>query len=100
MSQIRAMGRSSPRATYLGYALMIAASVVGFLVIRQFGETLQTTIPAVGESAAGAGKAPGEVLMHVLLALAATIAVGRVLGGALKFIGQPSVIGEVFGGIL
>ena len=38
--------------------------------------------------------------MHVLLALAAVVAVGRLLGVAFRHIGQPPVIGEVLGGIL
>ena len=39
-------------------------------------------------------------LFHVLLALAAVIVVGRLLGAACQFIGQPSVIGEILAGIV
>src|SRR5690606_29064301 len=42
----------------------------------------------------------GHALLHLLLALAAIIIVGRVLGVVFKWIGQPPVIGEVIGGIL
>src|SRR5262249_20251114 len=38
--------------------------------------------------------------LHVLLALVAIIVLGRVLGRAFRFIGQPPVIGEVVAGIL
>src|SRR5438552_10672455 len=41
-----------------------------------------------------------EALPMVLLALAAVILVGRVLGALFARVGQPAVIGEVVGGIL
>lgn len=41
-----------------------------------------------------------ETLLHVLLALAAVVAVGAILGRLFRYIGQPPVIGEVVGGIL
>jgi Kef-type K+ transport system membrane component KefB len=40
------------------------------------------------------------VLPQLLLALAAVVAVGRLLGVLFRRIGQPPVIGEVVGGIL
>ena len=42
----------------------------------------------------------GDVLLHVLLALVAILAAGRVLGLALRSLGQPAVLGEVIAGIL
>jgi Kef-type K+ transport system membrane component KefB len=41
-----------------------------------------------------------DLLWHLLLALAAVVITGRVLGALFKFIGQPPVIGEVMAGIL
>src|SRR5262245_17070838 len=41
-----------------------------------------------------------DVLWHLLLALAAVVAVGGMLGRLFRRIGQPPVIGEVIGGIL
>src|SRR5262249_14262261 len=41
-----------------------------------------------------------DILLHVLLALAAVVVVGRLLGRLFAYIGQPPVIGEVVGGIL
>jgi Kef-type K+ transport system membrane component KefB len=41
-----------------------------------------------------------DLLGHLLLALAAVVIVGRLLGGLFRFIGQPPVIGEVVAGIL
>ncbi|HZU38930.1 MAG TPA: cation:proton antiporter, partial [Gemmataceae bacterium] len=43
---------------------------------------------------------PSEVLLHVLLALAAVVATGRLLAWLFRAIGQPPVIGEVVGGIV
>jgi Kef-type K+ transport system membrane component KefB len=44
--------------------------------------------------------APADILLRVLIALAAVIVAGRALGKALAYIGQPPVIGEVVAGIL
>ena len=41
-----------------------------------------------------------DLLGHLLLALAAVVIAGRLLGGLFRFIGQPPVIGEVMAGIL
>lgn len=43
---------------------------------------------------------PSSALFHILLALGAVIATGRLLGLALRYLGQPPVIGEVVAGIL
>jgi len=43
---------------------------------------------------------PELVLWHVLLALAAVVAAGQLLGRLFRLLGQPPVIGEVFAGIL
>ena len=41
-----------------------------------------------------------DALWHLLLALAAVVTVGQILGRLFRYIGQPPVIGEVVGGIL
>jgi Kef-type K+ transport system membrane component KefB len=41
-----------------------------------------------------------DALVHVLVALAAVVIVGRVLSVLFRYVGQPPVIGEVVGGIL
>jgi Kef-type K+ transport system membrane component KefB len=41
-----------------------------------------------------------DLLWHLLLALAAVVLTGRILGSVFRFIGQPPVIGEVVAGIL
>src|SRR5262245_64718834 len=43
---------------------------------------------------------PMDLLWHLLLALAAVVVTGRLLGAAFRLIGQPPVIGEVVAGIL
>jgi Kef-type K+ transport system membrane component KefB len=42
----------------------------------------------------------GDILLHLLLALAAVIAVGQILARLLALVGQPPVIGEVAAGLL
>ncbi|MBS0209662.1 MAG: cation:proton antiporter [Planctomycetes bacterium] len=91
---------------------MLAGAVVAFLVIRHFGEQLAppvaaTTVEAASTATAKSAGTPaakalskGEVLFHVLLALAAVMATGQVLGFVFKYLHQPPVIGEVVAGIL
>jgi Kef-type K+ transport system membrane component KefB len=94
--------RTSGLLSTLAYAAMILAAIATFLAVRQYGETLVAPVPspsaAVSPEQPAAPKA--NALAHVLLALAAVVVVGRVLGRVFARIGQPPVIGEVLGGIL
>jgi Kef-type K+ transport system membrane component KefB len=96
--------RQSSRRHWLAvaaYAGLIAASVATFLLIRSHGETLTAPAPEPGSApAVGAATGKGHALFHVLLALAAVIALGRILGFMFRYIGQPPVIGEVVAGIM
>jgi Kef-type K+ transport system membrane component KefB len=85
-------------AAYVG---MVLGGVALFLLVRRYGETLSAPPPAAVASAAPAATnvAPDAVL-HLLLALAAVVVIGRLLGFALRAVGQPPVIGEVVAGIL
>jgi len=85
----------------LSYASMIAATVALFLAVRWYGEGLVAPPPVVSEAAATgqAGQMIASPLVHLLLALAAVIVLGRVLGWLCKFFLQPPVIGEVLAGI-
>jgi Kef-type K+ transport system membrane component KefB len=88
----------------LAYAATILAVVALFLVVRDYGETLVAPAPHSSGTVAGSQARPDtpttNALSHVLLALAAVVVVGRLLGRAFIAIGQPPVIGEVLGGIL
>src|SRR5262245_57101480 len=93
------MLRTGRRATFIAYAAMLVVTVLGFLLVRQFGERLEAPAAAsAGETTKPAGA--GDALFHVLLALAAVIVAGRALGAAFRYVGQPPVIGEVVAGIL
>lgn len=85
--------------TVLAYGLMLAVGVGLFLAIRHVGEGLP---PPERVAAAPVAKSGGkaDALPHVLLALAAVIALGRILGRIFRAVGQPAVIGEVVAGIL
>jgi Kef-type K+ transport system membrane component KefB len=90
-----------PWLTVAAYAGLLAAAVAAFFLVRSFGNTLTAPAPEPGTAAGvGAATGTGHALFHVLLALAAVIALGRVLGKAFTYIGQPPVIGEVVAGIL
>ncbi|HEX2444515.1 MAG TPA: cation:proton antiporter [Vicinamibacterales bacterium] len=84
------------------YAAILLGGILAFLAIRRYGETLTPPAAAVGVPG-GSGAVPqlsSDVFLHVLLALAAVVVVGRLLARAFRAIGQPPVIGEVIGGIL
>jgi Kef-type K+ transport system membrane component KefB len=96
------MRSTSRLSSTLAYAGMILAAVAIFLIIRDYGETLRAPGPTAPVSTTGSpvDAAGSNALSHVLLALAAVVVVGRLLGRAFVAIGQPPVIGEVLGGIL
>jgi Kef-type K+ transport system membrane component KefB len=80
------------------YGAMAAGAVGLFLLVRAYGETL--TAPETGEPAAGAVAKKGDALLQVLIALAAVVGGGVLLGRLFGILGQPAVIGEVVAGIL
>ncbi len=83
----------------LGYAVLLGVGVGGFLVIRASGET--RAAPAAAAPVAAAAPAAASVdFFHILLAMAAVIAAGQVVGRLFRYAGQPPVIGEVVAGIL
>src|SRR5258708_3275436 len=96
-----AVSRSVPWRTVLGYGIMVAACVGAFFIIRAIGETLQTTTAGpLAPPPGGDNSKQGDALLHVLIALAAVILVGRILSRVFIFISQPPVIGEVVAGLL
>jgi hypothetical protein len=75
----------------VAYAVMIGGGVLFFLLIRQYGDTL--TAPPVGppvSSAPGPG-ATSNLVAHLLVALAAVMIVGRLLGELFRRVNQPPV---------
>ncbi len=123
MPESLAVGSTSLHKTLVGYAAMVAAGVLGFLIIRHYGEQISPATskrapaqaaadraagalerdeqpPSPGLAPTAAAARPASILVHVIAALAAVVAVGQVLGRALRLVGQPPVIGEVIGGIL
>jgi Kef-type K+ transport system membrane component KefB len=85
---------------FVGYSLMVVATIVAFLAIRSYGETLQAPSPAAGSAVSEAPVQPGDILVRVLIALVAVIAVGQLLSRLFALVQQPPVIGEVVAGIL
>jgi Kef-type K+ transport system membrane component KefB len=79
---------------------MVVATIVAFLAIRHFGESLQAPAPAVASGPAETPLQQGDVMVHVLIALVAVIAVGQLLARLFALVHQPPVIGEVVAGIL
>ncbi len=85
----------------LSYALMMAASIGLFLLIRSHGNTLAGVANAEAAiPAAPASSSPDTALPHVLLALTAVLLVGRLVGRLFQWVGQPAIVGEVVVGIL
>jgi len=82
------------------YAAMIAGAVGIFLIVRRYGDTLAAPPPAAVETTAAVAGTTSNTLLHVLVALAAVVICGRLLGRLFVRIRQPPVIGEVIAGIL
>jgi Kef-type K+ transport system membrane component KefB len=85
------------------YGGMIVAAIGLFLLINRFG--LRLSAPPAGvatpEASAAVALVPQpDPVVHVLIALTAVLITGRIVGALFRLIGQPSVIGEVVGGIL
>ena len=79
---------------------MVLGTIGAFLLIRGYGERLVAP-PAVPMASSVAGTAqPAQVLVHVLVALAAVIITGQLLAMLFAYLRQPPVIGEVVAGIL
>jgi len=82
------------------YAATLAGAVAAFLVIRSYGEQLVPPAAVAPAGRAAGAESAVSPFFHVLLAMAAVILVGRILGRALASIRQPPVVGEVVAGIL
>jgi Kef-type K+ transport system membrane component KefB len=83
------------------YGAMVGGTFALFLLVRRYGETLTAPAPPVVEAAGSAAAvAAPNMLLHVLIALAAVVLAGRLLGRLFIRVGQPPVIGEVIAGIL
>jgi Kef-type K+ transport system membrane component KefB len=83
---------------YFLYIFSIAATIGLFFLIRRYGGMLQAPVPLTQPTASLSS--PAGILPHLLLAIAVVMMLGRLLGAAFRYVGQPAVIGEVVGGIL
>jgi len=83
------------------FLALLVAGVGAFAAIRWLGEGLTSEAAAMPTVSVGSNPAGHvDVVFHVLATLAAVIALGRMLSNALRWIGQPAVIGEVLAGIV
>ncbi len=83
------------------YLLLLVSAVCSFLFITQLGQSL--TAPIAAESGLTLEANPSstvDVVLHVLLTLAAIIGLGNLLAWGFRRLGQPAVIGEVVAGII
>ena len=87
------------RARFLGtYVAMLVGVVIVYLAIRSRGLALSPVLPAHAAAAPGSGDSS---LASVLLALAVITLLARGLGAVFaRWLGQPSVIGEIVAGIV
>jgi Kef-type K+ transport system membrane component KefB len=95
-------GRPSSWPAYLGaYVALVSATIGAFIGVSRYGER---TLPAASLTREGgawiATAGASDLLLHVLLGLAAIVLTCRVAGWLLARIGQPAVIGEMIGGIV
>jgi Kef-type K+ transport system membrane component KefB len=92
-------GSTNGARTVAVYTAMLLGAVVLFLFVRHYGEMLIAPAAADRAGSSGTAAAP-DILWHLLLALAAVVILGRLLGSLFRAVGQPPVIGEVVAGIL
>lgn len=94
-------GGTSPNTirTTLVYIGLLLFAVLFFLFVQGLGSKLAAPPASAAALRPPVGTA-SDILFHLLLALAAVVVVGRLLGQLFKWINQPPVIGEVVGGIL
>src|SRR5581483_476148 len=85
------------------YGFMLAATVVAFLIVRNYGEGLARTDGVAGrpenasqlrrdQPESAKPQATANDLLHVLVVLLAVIVTGRLLGAVLGRLGQPPVM--------
>ena len=94
-----------PGLVAIAYFGMIVVAIAIFILIRHVGEGLTAPEAPDADVIAAAAPLPARmfqvnVVAHVLATLSAVIALGFMLGLALRYFGQPPVIGEVVAGIL
>jgi K+:H+ antiporter len=99
-SNIDLEAKESPLRLIIGYALMVVLAVGLFMLIRNYGESLTQSVAISSPLAKTTAWSSGDILRHVLFALAAIIILGRGLGKLFTYVGQPRVIGEMVAGIL
>ncbi len=85
-----------------GYGLMIAATVLLYLLIRGYGERLAAPPAGLGQPGFIVGQAGQHVdaMLHVLLALVVVIVLARAIGTLFRRFQQPPVVGEILAGIM
>jgi Kef-type K+ transport system membrane component KefB len=81
------------------YGGMLGGALATFLVVQAIGERGSITPVAVPPLPLRGGGGP-DIILHVLLALAAVILVAHAVGALFRRFGQPPVIGEVIAGLL
>jgi Kef-type K+ transport system membrane component KefB len=84
----------------LAYGAMILGAVLLFLLIRHYGKELAAPASSEPVVIGPTSRSAPDLVAHLLLALAAVIVAGRLVGRLFRWLGQPPVIGEVIGGIL
>ncbi|MCX6080780.1 MAG: cation:proton antiporter, partial [Chloroflexi bacterium] len=91
--------RQSPIRALVGYGLMILVTIIIFLLIRNYGETLVAPATASTGTVVTAVQAD-DIFLRILVALTAIVVAGQGLAKLFSYLGQPPVIGEVVAGIL
>src|SRR5262249_38215305 len=82
------------------YAGMVVGAFGVFLLIRRHGETLVAQAPTTRLGVPAGTADASDTLFHVLLALVAVLALGRLLARLFAALRQPPVVGEVVAGVL
>jgi K+:H+ antiporter len=84
----------------LAYGAMVLGAIALVFLIVRYGERLTAPALSGGAPNPAAAAAQSDTFLHLLIALAAVILVGRLLGRLCAAVGQPPVIGDVIAGVL
>lgn len=86
--------------TVIGYILMIVIGIGVLFLTARYGETLVAPPPLASRLLTETTAVVSHDFQHLLIALAAVIITGLLLGKLFAYLGQPPVIGEVVAGIV
>jgi Kef-type K+ transport system membrane component KefB len=89
-----------PVNPWIAYGLLVAVALFVISLVQGLGGNLEAPMGQGSAAPHGTARLQSDLLFHVLLALTAVMALGRLMGTLFRRLGQPAVIGETLAGIM